>query len=29
MWEFAALAAIAAVTLFIAWAGLRRSMARA
>jgi ABC-2 type transport system permease protein len=28
-WEFAALGAIAAVTLFIAWAGLRRSMARA
>ena len=29
MWEFGALAAIAAVTLFIAWAGLRRSMSRA
>jgi ABC-2 type transport system permease protein len=28
-WEFAALGAIAAVTLLIAWAGLRRSMARA
>jgi ABC-2 type transport system permease protein len=28
-WEFGALAAIAAVTLFIAWAGLRRSMSRA
>jgi ABC-2 type transport system permease protein len=28
-WEFAALAAIAAVTLLISWLGLRRSMARA
>jgi ABC-2 type transport system permease protein len=28
-WEFAALAGIAAVTLTIAWAGLRRSMSRA
>ena len=29
MWEYAALAGIAAVTLFIAWVGLRRSMIRA
>ena len=29
LWEFGALAAIAAVTLFIAWAALRRSMTRA
>ena len=29
LWEFSALAAIAAVTLVIAWALLRRSMARA
>ena len=28
-WEYGALAAIAAVTLFIAWVGLRRSMVRA
>jgi len=29
LWEFGALAAIAAVTLFISWAALRRSMTRA
>jgi ABC-type multidrug transport system permease subunit len=28
-WEFVALVAIAAVTLFIAWLGLRRAMTRA